>query len=102
MTSTRPSHRTLRRLLAALLLLGIVACSRTNISRTQWQAMPAAKKVLYVRTLLGYEQAKAAKGGNDRHFPAAPEEYVKKIDAAYLRGDQRTVDAIFEESGVRR
>jgi len=85
------------------LLLGVsFACARTNISRQQWHSMPPAKKVLYVRTLIGHQQAQAAKEGNDRVFPAAPEEYVKRIDAAYAQGDQRTADAIFEDLGVRR
>ncbi len=89
-------------MLIALLLSVAFACSRTNIPRQQWQSMPSEEKVLYVRTLIGHQQARAAKGGNDRLFTAAPEEYVKRIDAAYAHGDQRTADAIFEGLGVRR
>ena len=87
--------------ITALLLL-ILACHRTNIDRTQWQSMPPNEKSLYVRTLLGHEKTKDAKGGNDRVFARSIDEYVKGIDDAYARGDTRTVDAIFETMGSRR
>jgi hypothetical protein len=90
---------------AALLVtiaLFILSCQRTNISRAQWQQMPPNEKTLYVRTLLGHEKTKAAKGGNDLVFAMPADVYVKRIDDAYARGDQRTVDAIFEEMGTRR
>jgi len=64
--------------------------------------MSANEKALYVRTLLGHEKTKEAKGGNDRVFPLSIGDYVTRIDAAYARGDQRTVDAIFEEMGSPR
>jgi hypothetical protein len=88
-------------LLIAIVLLAL-ACHRTNISRTQWQQMPRTEKALYVRTLLGHEKTREAKGGNDLVFLLTIDEYVKRIDDAYARGDQRTVDAIFEEMGTRR
>jgi hypothetical protein len=80
----------------------ILACHRTNIDRAQWQSMSLNEKTLYVRTLLGHEKTKEAKGGNDRVFTGSIDEYVKAIDDAYARGDQRTVDAIFETMGRRR
>jgi len=82
-----------------LLLLG---CNRTNIDRAKWQAMPPDEKTLYARTLLGHEQAKEAKGGNDRVFKRTADDYVKRIDDAYARGDRRNVDTIFEEMGTPR
>jgi hypothetical protein len=85
----------------ALFLLLILACQRTNIDRTQWQSMSANEKSLYVRTLVGHEKTKDAKGGNDRVFTRSVDEYVKGIDDAYARGDTRTVDAIFETMGSR-
>jgi hypothetical protein len=88
-------------LLIAIVLLAL-ACHRTNISRTQWQQMPPTEKALYVRTLLGHEKTREAKGGNDLVFSLPAEEYVKRIDDAYAHGDQRTVDVIFEEMGTRR
>jgi predicted Fe-S protein YdhL (DUF1289 family) len=86
--------------IATLLLL--LACNRTNIDRAEWQAMPANEKTFYVRTLLGHEKAKEAKGGNDRVFKQDAEDYVKRIDDAYARGDRRNVDTIFEEMGTHR
>ena len=64
--------------------------------------MPPAKKLLYVRTLIGHERSKEAKGGNERGFEAPPEVYVKRIGAAYARGSQKSADAVFEELGERR
>jgi predicted Fe-S protein YdhL (DUF1289 family) len=83
-------------------LVLLLACSRTNIPRTQWQSMSPNEKTLYARTLIGHEKTKAAKGGNDRVFNEPAEDYVKRIDETYARGDQRTVDAIFEEMGKPR
>jgi predicted Fe-S protein YdhL (DUF1289 family) len=88
--------------MAALLCLLVLACHRTNINRAQWQSMPANEKALYVRTLLGHEKTKDAKGGNDRVFTRSIDDYVKSIDDAYARGDTRTVDAIFETLGSPR
>jgi hypothetical protein len=88
--------------MSALLLLLAIACHRTNINRAQWRSMSANEKTLYVRTLLGHEKTKEAKGGNDRVFRLSIDDYVKRIDDAYARGDQRTVDAVFEEMGSPR
>jgi hypothetical protein len=79
-----------------------LACHPTNISRARWQSLPPAEKTLYVRTLLGHEKTKAAKGGNDRVFNQTTADYVKRIDEAYKKGDTRAVDAIFEEMGSPR
>ncbi len=86
----------------ALLLLAFLACHRTNISRAQWEPMSRNVKTLYVRTLLGHEKTREAKGGNDHVFPQSANAYVKRIDDAYARGDQRSVDKIFEEMGILR
>jgi predicted Fe-S protein YdhL (DUF1289 family) len=92
----------MRAALLVFVALLVTACQRTNISRAQWQQMPQNEKTLYVRTLLGHEKSREAKGGNDLVFTKPAEEYVKRIDEAYARGDQRTVDAVFEEMGTRR
>ncbi|HEX3578755.1 MAG TPA: hypothetical protein VHY33_09345 [Thermoanaerobaculia bacterium] len=84
------------------MMLVCLACHRTNIDRAQWQSMSANEKSLYVRTLLGHEKTKDAKGGNDHVFTRSIDDYVKGIDDAYARGDTRTVDAIFETMGSRR
>ncbi|HEX3071335.1 MAG TPA: hypothetical protein VHX14_22415 [Thermoanaerobaculia bacterium] len=91
-----------RAALVVTIALLVLACQRTNISRAQWQAMPQNEKTLYVRTLLGHEKSREAKGGNDLVFAQSAEEYARRIDDAYARGDQRPVDAIFEEMGTRR
>ncbi|HEV7570145.1 MAG TPA: hypothetical protein VGQ21_01485 [Thermoanaerobaculia bacterium] len=88
--------------ITALFLLLILACHRTNIDRAQWHSMSANEKSLYVRTLLGHEKTKEAKGGNDRVFTRSINDYVKGIDDAYARGDTRNVDAIFESMGSPR
>jgi hypothetical protein len=85
--------------LAALLL---VACANDHIDRRQWQTMSRDERVLYVRSLVGKEKVKDAKGGNDRTFARPAEEYVARIDEAYARGDARTAEEIFETMGARR
>ena len=64
--------------------------------------MSADRKTLYVRTLLGHEKVKDAKGGNARVFDRPAEEYTKRIEEAYARGDRRDADTIFEEMGSKR
>jgi hypothetical protein len=91
----------MRTLTTTLLLLSL-ACSRTRLTRGEWERMPPAEKVLYVRTLAGAEKVKEAKGGNDRVFPAPAEEYARRIDAAYRQGEQRDVEAVFRDLGEKR
>jgi hypothetical protein len=86
----------------AVLLILTFACHRTNISRAQWEQMSPNEKTLYVRTLIGHEKTKEAKGGNARVFPQSAKAYETRIDDAYARGDQRSVDAIFEDMGIQR
>ena len=83
-------------------VLLIAACARTHVDRAQWQRMSAGEKTLYVRTLLGHEKVKEAKGGNGRAFDRAPEEYARRIDEAYARGEQRDADTLFEQMGSKR
>jgi hypothetical protein len=54
-------------------------------------------RLLYVKSLLGAEQAKDAKGGRGRTYDRPAEDYVKKIDEAYERGDTREVSDVFAE-----
>jgi len=82
--------------------LGMTGCSKTQLDRAQWQRMSADQKTLYVRTLLGHQKVKEAKGGNALVFDRPAEEYARRIDEAYARGETRDVDAIFEEMGSRR
>ncbi|HEY0139994.1 MAG TPA: hypothetical protein VGF48_03805 [Thermoanaerobaculia bacterium] len=85
----------------ALLLLTLVlaGCSRDTLDRNEWQRMPHADRVLYVKSLLGAEKAKDAKGGTGKTFDRPAEDYVTEIDQAYARGDKREADEIFAELG---
>ena len=87
-----------RRAIAISLLIafGLLACSRDTITRTQWQQMSPGDKVLYVKSLVGAEKAKDAKGGTGRSYDQPAEEYAQRIDAAYGAGDDRLVHEIFE------
>ena len=89
----------MRRWMAAALIAA--SCARTTIDRSHWQQMPATEKQLYVRSLLGHENVKKRKGGNELTFPESADVYVAKIDAAYSRGDARDVEAVFESLGER-
>ena len=86
----------------ALLLALLLACAQPHVDRAQWQRMPADRKTLYVRTLVGREKVKEAKGGNARAFDRPAEEYARRIDEAYARGEQRDADTLFEEMGSKR
>lgn len=85
----------MKRIAAALLLAALMACSRDSVDRARWTKMSTSDKTLYVRSLLGAEQAAAAKGGSGRTFPQPAEAYVVRIDEAYARGETRNVPKIF-------
>ena len=88
------SRAAMKRLLpsAAVVLL---ACSADAVTRAEWQRMTAGERELYVRSLIGAEQVKEAKGGGGRDYGRAADEYVAEIDSAYARGDRRNVEEIF-------
>ena len=67
------------------------------MDRARWSHMPRSEKVLYVKSLLGAEKVKAAKGGHERRYSRPADEYVERIDAAYALGDQRKPGEIFGE-----
>jgi hypothetical protein len=73
------------------------ACAHDVVDRPAWQRMAQGDRVLYVKSLIGAEKVKDAKGGGGRTYPRPAEEYVKQIDDAYARGDARDVRAIFAE-----
>lgn len=85
-----------RRILAALGMTLLLACGRTSIDRAHWQHMSPDEKTLYVRSLLGHEQAKASKGGQPPAHPRPAEEYVQAVDAAYAKGEWRDADILFD------
>jgi hypothetical protein len=86
----------------ALLLLIVAACAPNRVDRARWQQMSTQEKRIYVESMIGHEQAKAHKGGNDRRFALPADEYVRRIDAQYARGERRNPDTIFEEMGSTR
>jgi predicted Fe-S protein YdhL (DUF1289 family) len=83
-------------------VLLLTACARTHVTREEWQRMSPDRKTLYVRTLLGHEKVKDAKGGNARVFDRPAAEYARRIDEAYARGERRDADAVFEGMGSKR
>jgi predicted Fe-S protein YdhL (DUF1289 family) len=91
-----------RRSLIALSLALVLTCGRTSIDRVHWQQMSSGEKTLYVRSLLGHEQAAASKGGQPPAHPRPAEEYVRAIDTAYARGDSRDANIVFETMGTPR
>ena len=87
----------MRRLLVIALLLVSLACSRDTIDAAEWQEMSPDARALYVKSLVGAEKVKDAKGGGGKSYDRPAEEYVAAIDAAIARGDQREVHEIFLE-----
>lgn len=85
------------RFVLPFLLLLLFACSADTVTRSEWQSMSRDERTLYVKSLLGAEKVKDAKGGTGRVFARPAEEYVTRIDEAYARGDRRDAAAIFDE-----
>ena len=75
------------------LLIFVLACT-PRVDHARWSHMPQSEKALYVKSLLGAEKVKAAKGGSPRHYSRSADEYVKQIDAAYAAGDSREPAAV--------
>ena len=84
----------------ALIAFFVFACAKpeVNVDRAAWQRMSQDEKTLYVRSLIGGEKVKERKEGKIRPNTKEPEEYVKEIDAAYARGDQRRPQQIFDSA----
>lgn len=75
----------------------LVACSRDTIDRAEWERMSREDRVLYVKSLIGAEQVKEAKGGGGRTYDRPAEVYMIEIDRAYARGEEREVPDVFAE-----
>ena len=84
------------------LLTLVAACAQNRVDRARWQEMSPPEKRIYVQSMIGHEEAKAHKGGNERRYSLAADEYARRINAAYARGDRRNPDMIFEEMGSSR
>lgn len=83
----------------ALSLFLFLSCAPDTISRAEWERMSSEDRILYVRSLVGAETAKDAKGDRGRTYDQPAEHYVSAIDQAYARGDAREAHEIFEELG---
>ena len=88
----------MKRLAPFLLLL---AFCTPRVDRARWTHMPQSEKTLYVKSLLGAERVKAAKGGTPRQYSHTPDDYVKRIDSAYATGDSRDPAAILGDLSDR-
>ena len=87
-----------RRLSLIGCLLFLLSCAAETVTRAEWERMSRPERELYVRSLVGGEKAKDAKGGEGKTYDRPAAEYVSAIDAAYVRGDQRPAHQIFAES----
>jgi len=87
---------------SAFLVLFLAACAQNRVDRARWQTMSAQEKKIYVQSMIGHEKAKAQKGGNADRFTLPPDDYARRIDDAYARGDRRNPDTIFDEMGSTR
>ncbi|HSP15053.1 MAG TPA: hypothetical protein VLV78_09895 [Thermoanaerobaculia bacterium] len=72
----------------------LLACN-SHVTRDRWQNMPPSEKTLYVRSMIGAEKVKHAKGGSGHEYRGQVEDYVKQIDEAYSHGDRRDPADIF-------
>ena len=79
---------------AVVFLLLFLACS-SHVTRDRWQQMSPSAKQVYVSSLIGGERAKNAKGGAGHRYSHSANDYVRRIDEAYSRGDNRDPAVIF-------
>ena len=89
----------MRPLIAVFFVVALLACSRDTVDRQQWERMPQRDRVLYVKSLIGAEHVKTAKGGGGMTYDRAAEVYVMEIDRAYAGGEQRPVKEVFAGLG---
>jgi len=81
----------------SLVFLFVLACCTPRVDRARWQHMPPSEKTLYVQSLLGAEKVKDAKGGNEHRYSRNADEYIRRIDDAYARGDRREPAQVFAD-----
>ena len=86
-----------RLLIFAIILSAVLGCSRGDVTREDWEAMTPDTKLLIVDSFKGHESAREAKGGTGRLHPESSEHYRNRIDEIYRAGDERPVNAIWEE-----
>lgn len=89
----------MKRIVLQLLLVAALlsaACGRAEISAEKWKAMSPQDKTLVIESLRGYEASRNAKGGTGRAHPRETIWYLDQIDAAYAKGDTRSVTEIWD------
>jgi hypothetical protein len=84
-------------LLLVPVLLLLLACSRHEVTRAEWERLDQPGKVLLVRSFIGGEQAMSSKGGRGGQYSQPPESYAAEIDRRYAAGDQRLVNDLWAE-----
>ena len=89
-------------LVAIAIAMLAIACGTEKVDRNRWDQMNHADRLLYVKSMIGAEQVKQSKGGNDQIHPKPPEEYVTAIERAYAGGDKRAPDEVFAAMGEKR
>ncbi|HUF16749.1 MAG TPA: hypothetical protein VMS12_01755 [Thermoanaerobaculia bacterium] len=83
-------------LVFALVVLA-VSCGRGEVSAGRWTEMTHEQKTLIVKSMLGAEMVAARKGGTRSTYSGFVEDYLRRIDEAYERGDDRPVEQIWPE-----
>ena len=81
----------------SLVFLFVLACCTPRVDHERWRHMPPSEKTLYVKSLLGAEKVKDAKGGNEHRYSRSADEYIRRIDDAYARGDRREPARVFAD-----
>lgn len=72
----------------------VLMCAQ-HVTRDRWRQMSPSAKQVYVRSLIGGEKAKDAKGGGGNRYSQPAGDYIRRIDEAYSRGDHRDPAVIF-------
>lgn len=88
-------------ILGLIVLLGVTACSRHEVTREQWLDGSPRERELIVRSFMGGEQAAESKGGQGREYSRDPAFYREQIDRRYAAGDIRPVNDIWSELSDR-
>ena len=87
----------MKKFVVAAIVAALLACGRPEVTRNDWTKMDAKEKTLVVRAIEGHQEAVYRKGGQKVEYHASVDEYIRKIDEQYARGDQRNVSAIWRD-----
>lgn len=95
--SVRVSNMLRTYLQIALVALVAFGCNRAQVGRDEWLAMTLTEKRVVVESFIGHQKAAEAKGATPWKPAMEVDDYVRTIEAAYRRGDPRTVTEIWKE-----